>query len=410
MKKILSMVLTVCMIVSFTLGCFPLAIGAATTDYSDAVLKYVEANTEKGSLDLGAYWTPQGGAIFYPTGETDSSGKPVYQKDADGNNIYNEEAYKALLQKYVDAGLNFAVTGNEIYEPRQLDLTVRKAAEVGLGVWFNMCLDNGSTTSVATFTDMWYKYLITAYLGLDYWASPWKYVAGLTEEQWKATYIDDAGIERDVLTTAERQAYYEKVWEENADKINKNALAKLYICDEPAISAASATKLYGHFSQLEAKLNQYGITTPAGINFYPITAITDSSGTPTYNYLSKYNKYLDNYLLNANEVFSGYTGTQNTKINVDWLMFDYYMSQGSASSLYLAPYFVNAFYFMNYAQKLNVPNYQFVNVVTQNGGGLYSPSEAQLLEATHLRLMLGVKGICYFLGWPASVYKLQDTH
>lgn len=360
MRKILPFTLTVCIVFSLVIGLSP--IGAADdSTYSKAVLAYVEANTEYRTPEIGAYWTPYGDAVKTPDGSA-----------------YDEEAYKEIIQKYVDAGLTYAVTGNETYSMLQLDTAVRNGAEKGLGIWLNINL-----YKEATFNDVWYKFFIVAYLGYDYYAQPWNYL-DITEDEW------------DELRSAQKRAYYDQIWDENRDKINHDALAAVYIVDEPDLNTAGADELYREFTQLEAKMDAYGITTPVGINFLPMQATGFSNNN------SAYNMYLDAYLLNADEVFSGYKATRNTKINVDWLMYDFYTSQGNASSLYVTPYFVNQFYFMNYAQKLGVPVYDFVNIVRQNrGGSLYSPTRTQLLLDVNLRYMLGAEGVCYFLGWPA---------
>ena len=422
MKKVLSMALSICLILSLTLGCFPVY-GSAETSYSADVLEYVEANTEEQDVEFGAYWTPEGNSYSVDSGEVDEDGNPIM--------VVDEDAYAALLQKYLDAGLDFAVTGNEVYSPTHLDLTVRTAAKVGLDIWYNMCLSSGVPTGVATYSDMWYKYLVTAYLGLDYYEKAYNYVSMLdyihyadysalssyvsqSAEDWAGLSTSEKvaaceginetdretiwnSLDEDAklavwnsLSSSESRAQFDIIWETYKDQINVNALAKLYICDEPGTLTSNASELYENFSQLEAKLDAYGITTPVGINFFPMTVMTGADGTPQYNFLNKYTNYLDAYLK-----------TESTKIDVDWFMYDYYMSQGTAASLLIPPYILNQFYAMNYSQELDVPMYTFVNVVKQNGGALYNPTQNQLLEAVHLRLLLGNEAICYFLGWPA---------
>ena len=64
MKRILSVILMLCFALSLVTGDFSASADTETV-YTEKLLKYVEANTEQGDVEFGAYWTPQGSAIIY---------------------------------------------------------------------------------------------------------------------------------------------------------------------------------------------------------------------------------------------------------------------------------------------------------------------------------------------------------
>lgn len=99
MKRILSVILMLCFALSLVTGDFSASADTETV-YTEKLLKYVEANTEQGDAEFGAYWTPQGSAIIY----CDTCGKSMqvrYEKvGRTGKNRFTGEQREPIDKAY----------------------------------------------------------------------------------------------------------------------------------------------------------------------------------------------------------------------------------------------------------------------------------------------------------------------